>query len=79
MLPLFQTLLHILYEEDVLEESAILTWYALCLDQFVTSLRHNTPASSPMGEKLHIQVKPLITWLQTAEEESEDESSEDSD
>lgn len=51
-----------LYNLDVIDESAILEWY-----------KHTvTHQSYPKQAELLKQVKPVIDWLNTAEEESED-------
>eukprot|EP00051_Salpingoeca_urceolata_P004996 m.69499 g.69499 ORF g.69499 m.69499 type:complete len:706 (-) comp13992_c0_seq2:43-2160(-) len=65
----FQTILHGLYNDDVLEEESILSWYKT----------HDS--QDELKKKLHTQVKPLIEWLENAEEESDEgeSSEEDSD
>eukprot|EP00051_Salpingoeca_urceolata_P004995 m.69493 g.69493 ORF g.69493 m.69493 type:complete len:82 (-) comp13992_c0_seq1:43-288(-) len=60
---------HGLYNDDVLEEESILSWYKT----------HDS--QDELKKKLHTQVKPLIEWLENAEEESDEgeSSEEDSD
>lgn len=67
-LPAFQTLLHTLYDVDpeVIGEAAVLAWHA-------------RPAAelSELQRKLRVQVKPFITWLQTAAEDSDEDGDDD--
>lgn len=56
------------YDNDILEEKALLEWSAKVSKKYV---------SKEMSEKIHEKAKPFIQWLQEAEEEETDE--EDSD
>lgn len=58
-------ILHILYNTDVLEEEAILTWYA-----------KSFPDADDQAQRTQLrqQVTPFINWLNEADEESDEES-----
>lgn len=54
-------IIHVLYEKDIITESAILQWYE-------DSIEKQRPVSKDAA------LKKLIDWLNEASEESDDES-----
>ncbi|XP_071452986.1 translation initiation factor eIF2B subunit epsilon [Hetaerina americana] len=52
--------LHMLYDQDVLGEDAIIKWYSNCASDTREEVKH-----------LHTKLTPFIRWLQEADEESE--------
>ena len=63
IMAIFPKVLLLLYHADVIEESAILTWYS----EFESS------DSTLKKQEILTSVRPVIEWLQTAEETSSDE------
>lgn len=64
----FGHLLKALYDNDILEEEAVLEWGAKVSKKYV---------SKEFATKLHDKAQPFLTWLQEAEEESEEEEEEE--
>eukprot|EP00047_Mylnosiga_fluctuans_P011287 m.20421 g.20421 ORF g.20421 m.20421 type:complete len:653 (+) comp3530_c0_seq2:31-1989(+) len=64
ILPSLQSILHALYEMDVLEEDAILAWF-------------DRTDSSPIKPQICKAIEPFLTWLRTAEEEGSDDDDSD--
>lgn len=63
----FQTVLHAMYEEDLVLEEIILRWHS----------NAQMAVLSGKQQAIRKRVQPFIEWLQSAEEESEDESDSD--
>jgi len=56
----FRLIVKILYEKDVLSETAIFYWYE--------------KGAKPQGKGLFLkQMEPFVNWLKTVESESEDD------
>ena len=56
------------YDHDIIEEEVILDWGKKVSKKYV---------SKALSEKIHEKVKPFLTWLKEAEEDSSDEESDD--
>ncbi|CAO1436198.1 unnamed protein product [Diamesa serratosioi] len=61
-------ILKLFYENDILEEKALLEWDSKVSKKYV---------SKEIAQQIHDKAKPFIKWLQEAEEEESDEDSED--
>lgn len=61
----FSEVINLLYQKDVLSEEAVLRWFRRGM-----RLEKGSAASSDI---VRDQVKPFVKWLETAEEESEEE------
>lgn len=70
LLPKVPAILKLLYDEDILEEKAILDWDSKISKKYV---------SRELSEEMHAKAQPFIKWLKEAEEESESEEEEDDD
>lgn len=57
-------ILKLFYDEDILEEKAIIEWSEKISKKYV---------SKEMSEKIHEKAKPFIQWLREADEESSEE------
>ena len=53
------------YDHDIIEEEVILDWGKKVSKKYV---------SKALSEKIHEKVKPFLTWLKEAEEDSSEES-----
>ncbi|XP_046843954.1 translation initiation factor eIF-2B subunit epsilon-like isoform X2 [Xenia sp. Carnegie-2017] len=65
MLPAFQTFLHLMYDKEIFDESVILTW-------FNSPVQSDDTVSKQIRKKAREQVSRFITWLEEAEEESDE-------
>lgn len=65
--PLCQTFLHLLYDKEILEEALILQWYSR------KPTGGEDGSFEPQRKLLRQQISRFITWLQEAEEESDDD------
>jgi len=70
LLPKAANLLKALYDADVLEEEAILTWGAKPSSKYVPKA---------LSKKILEKCEPVLKWLKEAEEESEEEDAEEED
>ena len=64
MSPAFQTFLHLMYDREVFDESVILDWFK--------SPSQDESLGNQNQEKIREQVSRFVTWLEEAEEESDD-------
>ncbi|CAB3992205.1 translation initiation factor eIF-2B subunit epsilon-like [Paramuricea clavata] len=64
MSPAFQTFLHLMYDREVFDEGVILDWFK--------SPSQDDSLGNENQEKIREQVSRFITWLEEAEEESDD-------
>jgi len=72
LLPSFAHMLQALYDNDVLEESTLLSWYAMPPEA-------SWLVRKEVAAEVRNKAKPFIDWLQTAEEEEDDEEDNEDD
>jgi len=68
LLPKATAIFKAFYDHDIIEEEVILDWGKKVSKKYV---------SKALSEKIHEKVKPFLTWLKEAEEDSSDEESDD--
>ena len=65
---LFDFYTQLFYDLDILEEKTLLDWSEKVSKKYV---------SKELSQEIHNRVKPFISWLREAEEETESESEDD--
>merc|ERR1719266_111225 len=65
LLPKATAIFKAFYDHDIIEEEVILDWGKKVSKKYV---------SKALSEKIHEKVKPFLTWLKEAEEDSSEES-----